>query len=420
MADLEKQKRLQWRAKVRREAEEKRLEEEAAARKREDAIREAFSAKGRSRRPFAANSSELLAIAAKRSPRILDDADLVAGLARLEKYSLFWVRKPEDWKPHGKGTMTVFNSIASHLFAKYQMPSFFWSIFVQKDRLAAAQMGIDHSIRILTEFVIHIARGGSAHKAVKQGIIPVPLTSKMCHIFVTTPGARSVLYAVRRAQVFGSGGDDRFLHAWMANQRFSILLTPQQEAFWQGVIEWFCRNPMLPSEQIGPMSDYIDNRYTDDPKFTMKGRTPVALIRAMQEWHANLARTKTYKGKQDFKPSGFRPMDLDKSHEEQGRKVKEIYHMREILTHKALDDEGKTQKHCVYAYASAIEKGDTSIWALTVEDDIGHWRSLTLEVRKSTRTIVQCRGQCNRLPNNREMVAVKAWASLNDLQIWGR
>ena len=90
--------------------------------------------------------------------------------------------------------------------------------------------------------------------------------------------------------------------------------------------------------------------------------------------------------------------------------------MREILDSKALLDEGRVMRHCVYSYAARIAKGDCAIWTLTLEDDAGHWRRLTVEVRPSLRAIVQARGRFNRMPEARDMVALNVWAGRNNLR----
>ena len=73
--------------------------------------------------------------------------------------------------------------------------------------------------------------------------------------------------------------------------------------------------------------------------------------------------------------------------------------------------------HCAYSYARWIESGQCSIWTLTLEDDTGHWRRMTIEVRPSQRQIVQARGRFNRMPEPRDMLALEAWATRNKLQV---
>jgi hypothetical protein len=71
----------------------------------------------------------------------------------------------------------------------------------------------------------------------------------------------------------------------------------------------------------------------------------------------------------------------------------------------------------VLSYAERVEYGECSIWTLTLEDESGHWRRLTIEVRPSQGQIVQARGRFNRAPEGREMLLLEAWASRNRLQV---
>ena len=91
--------------------------------------------------------------------------------------------------------------------------------------------------------------------------------------------------------------------------------------------------------------------------------------------------------------------------------------MREILDSKTLLDEGRVMNHCVYSYARRIEKRECAIWTLTLEDDTGHWRRLTIEVHRSLSLISQARGRFNRFPEARDMIALNAWAGRNNLMV---
>jgi hypothetical protein len=118
-----------------------------------------------------------------------------------------------------------------------------------------------------------------------------------------------------------------------------------------------------------------------------------------------------------FKPSGFEAMDLDRSRNANGTRLTEVWHFREMLDSASLADEGRAMGHCVYSYANSIERGECSIWTLTLEDGTGHWRRLTIEVRNSARRIVQARGRFNKLPQALDMVPLNAWAGRNRLEI---
>ena len=75
----------------------------------------------------------------------------------------------------------------------------------------------------------------------------------------------------------------------------------------------------------------------------------------------------------------------------------------------------RDNSHCVYSYARWIENGQCSIWTATLEDNTGHWRRLTIEVRQ--RQILQARGRFNRLPEPRDVMALEAWATRNKLLV---
>jgi hypothetical protein len=73
--------------------------------------------------------------------------------------------------------------------------------------------------------------------------------------------------------------------------------------------------------------------------------------------------------------------------------------------------------HCVFSYASSIERRECAIWTLTLEDGTGHWRRLTIELRTKQRQIVQARGRFNRMPEPIDTRALDEWAVRNRLEV---
>jgi hypothetical protein len=177
---------------------------------------------------------------------------------------------------------------------------------------------------------------------------------------------------------------------------------------------------MLDPGEVAPLVDYIDHRRREEPGFTMKGRSPLAMLRAMKEWHGNLTKERAVSGKV-FQRSGFAPLDFPSSRREAGGGViKERWSIAELLTARTLAEEGKRMGHCVYSYAWRIEKGDTSIWSVKMEDGLGEtgrWHMVTLEVRNDLRRVVQARGRFNRAMTSREHAIVGQWAGMNNLKI---
>lgn len=314
-----------------------------------------------------------------------------------------WLRPLEEWKPRGKGVATMLRSLWEHLFAKYSMPAWLWRAFDVRDGY--------ESLPLLV-FATQIAAGGSPFKLVQDGTLSIPLTRKMCHDLMTrTPTmGGSFLDAIREAQVLGQGGNRNLVAAWRATSAGINLHACIDEAFWNTVLLWFCANPMMPMSEVGPLTDFIRHRRTADPGFSMKGRGVVALQRAMQEWHGELARLKTV-AKTKFTPSGIRAFDFDKSSE----KNRSIWHMREILTSKDLAEEGRAMSHCVYSYAPSVSSGRISIWSLTQEDNTGHWRRLTVEVNNADKRIVQMRGRFNKPATIVDLNILSQWSAKNSL-----
>jgi hypothetical protein len=88
--------------------------------------------------------------------------------------------------------------------------------------------------------------------------------------------------------------------------------------------------------------------------------------------------------------------------------------------------EGRRMNHCVYSYVWSIQKGQTSIWSMMLEDGkgaTGRWAMLTIEVRNDLRRVVQARGRFNRPATSEEHGVLLAWAGQNGLEVslgrWG-
>jgi len=346
---------------------------------------------------------QLLEPVAERAPRLIT-ANMLGALKLMAEAE--WVRPPAAWRPSGKSQDRLLRSLAEHVLAQYRMPPFVWSAFTAGE-----------DAPVLARIVIHVAAGGSLYQAVKSGVLPVPLTRTMCHDLLSKGGEPRFLDAIRKVQVKAAGGDARLFRAWVMTRAGRQLHDRAGEEFWSTVLAWLCANPLLPLSEVGPLVDYIDHRRAVAPDFSMRGRSVLALIRGMREWHGQLTKEKAAAGRV-FSSSGLQPMDIDWSRDHRsGKRAVEIWHLREILDARTLADEGRAMGHCVYSYARWIESGQCSIWTLTLEDDTGHWRRMTIEVRPSQRQIVQARGRFNRMPEPRDMLALEAWATRNKLQV---
>lgn len=331
------------------------------------------------------------------------------------------LRAAGHWRPQGKGRDTVFRSLCEHLLAKFPTPRFLWAVFDESDQNAA----------VLVPLVVHVASGGSLFQFCKSDKVPFTLTRAQCQEFMSTPANFSIVAALRRVQVKSEGGDQHLFEVWRNLERNKTLGTAAEEAFRVSVLRFFARNPMLSREHVGPLCDYVFQRYRENPTFSIQGRTVAALTRAMTEWHRALGqeRRRHYRFWEPvddrppvkFEKSGFRSYRLEKETGDQAKRgfvSVVVWTIQEIISSEELRAEGKEMHHCVYSYRSQIESKETSIWSLSMTEEFNPLKKLaTLEVNNRTRAVVQARGPHNRPPKPPEDKVIIEWASRNGLTI---
>tara|TARA_Y100000588_G_scaffold374772_1_gene450305 strand:+ start:2911 stop:3180 length:270 start_codon:yes stop_codon:yes gene_type:complete len=84
------------------------------------------------------------------------------------------------------------------------------------------------------------------------------------------------------------------------------------------------------------------------PNFSVKGRTFLKLLNQVEEWHRQLARDTRLPHRQ-WKPSGLCPFEMEENRPGTGEKVQ--WSIKELLSTKELQGEGKAMSHCVGSYA---------------------------------------------------------------------
>ena len=168
------------------------------------------------------------------------------------------------------------------------------------------------------------------------------------------------------------------------------------------------------AEEWGKMRDYDRDEILDylrdalaDRDFSLKGRTFGSLRKLSQEWHRIM-----FVGKvRDYRwwPSGIELWEH--------RKGSSLVRAFEITNNRALADEGRRQRHCVFIYASRCLAGRTRIvsmrWHAPSVDELSGWEEvsrLTVEISMASREIVQIRGRLNRRASDDEMKLVRMWA----------
>jgi len=361
----------------------------------------------------------------KRCRKVGFRNDSWSVLRRLLYYRSQWIRPLDEWKPKGKALETILRSLITHLICQYPMPSFWYEVWFRHDE-RNQNAGGRRKAESVAQFV-ELARGTGLYQLVKEERFPVPFTRKQCHAFMQQRGVDRVVQAVRWTQVQSLGGDRGLAEALCRTEWGEAF---GDEVFRAHVIQWFCNQGMLDLVQVAPLLDYIEHAREENANWSMKGRTVRALMRDMEGWHRELAEVQRLARRagvaqwtvcrkpppEHFKPSGFKNWDwMRKTKDKRGRPVETLYKIVELIAYKDLVDEGRALRHCIASYAWSIEKGQKSIWSFSVDRE----KTLTIEVRNSTKTVTQVRGHCNRLPTQNELAIVQRWAVKNDLVVVG-
>ena len=325
----------------------------------------------------------------------------ISALLELARRQGDWLAAPEAWKPDSHNARRQFGTLARRLLARYEVPAFMD---------AAWFLGIDSGARTQEDWFLHIGRGNN----IRTAGVPIHLTKRAAHLFLQAPKELPIEAALRWAQAHALGGDEPLARALLATRLAELQ---EDEPFWQSVIFFFINNPMLDFARVGAIVDYIHHRRfvpvevlgpdglpaglaIPEPGFSMKGRTGIALLRRVEEWHRELAR-EAKRPPLEWPACGIAGFSW--SYRDGAAKLDITWTIEEILSSRVLQEEGKEMRHCVASYAPSCARGQTSIWTLQVQEGAGaaRRRVMTIEVQNVRRTITQARGRCNKAPGEK-------------------
>lgn len=322
-------------------------------------------------------------------------SSFIDALVNICKYHEKFIRVLEDWKPKSHNSWNQFVSLCEHLFVKYEMPLFMYK----------AWFGDENS----QKWFLYLATGANIRNAPD---FPVELTKKQAHYFCQAPKNYSILGAIRYGQVISFGGTNRLADVLVPTRICLPESFPENE-FWESVIRWFIENPMLDLVQAGPIIDWLHDqkfvRYADgikQPNLSMKKRDPEATLRHVEEWHFQLGRSKKG-GNLVWGSCGIEGFRL----EEGMGKNQKIWTIRELLSSKELQLEGRVMHHCVSTYSASCNSGRSSIWTLELTDSVGlTQKRATLEVQVGSKMMTQARGKYNERLAVTDKNIVARWA----------
>ena len=352
-----------------------------------------------------------LAIGQSKGKKLLYNLEAVGVLTHIAKY--YHLKREidlSDWKPKTHNLHKQLSDLIRYIFADYDVPRFMDEAFY-------------NGVKLHIRWFIHIGRGYNIRTAVS---LPFNLTKKMAHHFLKAPVECSIKQAMRYGQVKALGGDERLAGAIYSSRLGDSF---ENNEFWESVIRFFVKLPMLDPAQVLPIIDYIQNvkfgggrvvdpltgmvvhnQEPEKPNFSMKGRTIDSLLRDVEKWHKGLNKLRT-------KAAWEGMLIPDFIHEEGTEKNKKIYHITQLLNSAELQAEGRYMKHCVASYVYSCARGSSSIWSMTVRSEAVYdvSRLVTIELNRN-KSIVQVRGKYNALPNDKTKSVIKKWMAKEGLK----
>jgi len=164
------------------------------------------------------------------------------------------------------------------------------------------------------------------------------------------------------------------------------------------------RNPLLAPGQYGPLMDYLATERGRDPGFSITGRSPLALLRAVEAWHRQLNDGDQWEPAVPVWPGHNLDWTWTQDH---GSGQCTTWRCTEITTADRLLEEGRAMHHCVYSFARECSLGAVAIFSLQA-----HGKNvLTVEYVPERNVIGEVRGACNRNPTDAESAVVRRWTS---------
>ena len=343
----------------------------------------------------------------REAPRVVDLNPLLPSLARVAELQAGWLRPLEEWRAVSPCPDDQFSELLRHQLAWYPVPGFMDSLFLQE---------VPGTRR---EWFLHVGRGGNLRTA---PALTARLTSRMAHFAMEAHDRSNLASAIRYGQILGLSGLSALALTVARTSLGRYLGAAPKERWILEVLQWLVNHPEL--EDVEPVLDLLMARWRLEPGFSMKGRSTSAVLSAMESWHRELQRQQAVRAAQaaverakpakPFRPSGYRPGRWEMWAD--GRRS--TWTIAEILDPDQLFREGAEMKHCVGNYEHRIRCRQSGIWSLTLESPSGfRGKMLTVEVHPASQSIVQARGKCNRMPNEKEREILERWACENGLTL---
>lgn len=331
----------------------------------------------------------------QRCKKILSSPKYLTALARICFFKDKFINEIHTWKRPNAYIDKQFPSLLRHLFAKYDMPLFFDSVWFD-----------DSSIH--QTWYTEVAQGKNIRKCYR---LPIALSKKMSFYFMSAPARSSINDAFKWAQLMICGGD-----AFLANQvlraNFDGEIRMSQE-LWENTIQFLSNNDRIPMSKIREVFDFVTYEGRQGQEFSYRGRTVASLIRLSDEWHEALAEEEAIKNRAEPVITWDKSYIEDDSFRLSKQNKRVRIEVIELMNSMQLKAEGKNMKHCVGGYSNACKNRHVAIFSIRN----GCTSLATIEVRLRDRKIIQAKAKCNQPLSETTEKVMKNWADRNRLKI---
>lgn len=367
--------------------------------------------------------STMLRLEFELAPFSVDDADVVDPHEprshfrdMLAAFLPFWIRSPATYRGPAQHA-----GILAHVFGREpaDMP-IFASAFEQTDWLD------------LKPFLWLILMGSRASLRRAADLFNWKIPNKLQYLLETTPpidietaAALSMpQLAILHADAIRLGGNIDDIRRLLRIAKFAFDPTnhaanERTVELWSESIRWFGSNRgRITDENADLILQWFEHVlieeervYPPTPRFSWKGRTIDSVIAAARRYQQSIERPAWFVARHwpalglSAKFEIPRPVEQGRANEAMSPAENDVWRFIELTTSAALYDEGVALRHCVGSYAGRCASGLSAIVSLRRNDQ----RRVTVEVCPRTLTVVQARGNANRVADNFESSLIARW-----------
>ncbi len=330
----------------------------------------------------------------KRNKQLSGDS--LAGRLDLESLECTLLNQPQDYKPRSCNYDRQVREFIKFTLCRYVVPRFMFQTWFWNDHP-------DEEKRHRQWFVC-MAQGGSLYKKHAKGMLSKAETAD----FVRDSDNRlSIEQNIWRAKLKGMGATQEYAKL-IVTSRFSNVA--HHDEFWNSVARFFVAHN-VPRSEMNELIDFLRNIHLDDENFSLKGRTLQSVTKLSNEWHEEQIRKQSKYGK-SWEGMGIEPWTYSTKFTPPGdnKRMSRLYTIEEITNSKSLFAEGRNMGHCVGSYVRDCENSTSSIFKMESVDEFqGFKKHLTIQVRRTSRSVAQARGKHNERPTKAQQNVLGAW-----------